>query len=947
MASRQTGRSGLRGHLAGSVSIAAMCFAVGTTQARAQNAPASGPSSSASGAIAEIVVTGSRVARPNNTSPTPVTTFSVEELQKASPSTISESLRTLPALQASTGPNRNTGSTGGGQTYLNLRGLGAQRTLFLVDGQRFVATNTTGSVDVNLVPSALISRVDIVTGGASAAYGSDAVSGVVNFVLNNKFEGLKGSVQYGQTDWNDNREFVASLAAGRSFANGRGHVVGSFEYYNNDGIKGDARAFARAGYQIIAVPGAAGTPASPSSILGSNVKLVTSNAGLILNGNGGSAAANASFRGITFNPDSSSRQFNFGTLTSTGTQVGGDGVDNGIIQQLSRPLNRKVFFLRSDYDLTDKISVYGEAVYGAVESDYINGQNNHNSTAVQTAFITIQPDNAYLPASIRNQMIASGVKTLTMTRWDTEGGPAHTLNQNYTTRLLGGFKADLGHSWKLDGYYEWGQNRNNDLIKNTDIVGNFNQATDAVVNPANGQVVCRSTLTAPTNGCVPFNPFGVGAASAAAAAYVVGTAPAYTTTNEQVFSTNISGEPFNTWAGPVSVATGFEYRRETANVTSDALSLVGGYKLGNQQPWSGKYDIKEGYFETVVPLAKDLMLARLLEFNGAVRETDYSNSGAVTTWKAGLSYKPWDDLRLRVTRSRDIRAPSLSELYSAGRQQVASGQDPFKGNASFANVSVSTTGNPNLTPEIADTWTYGFVYQPSWASGLVISADYYDIKIANAIGTPTQQYALNECYAGVSSLCSLIIRDATGALVSFKSSPVNYSQAATNGIDYDISYRVPASTWFKWWRGNLILHGLANWVEHNTTTLPGTPQQDIAGTILNTDPHWQFQISGTYTFGPLSATMIDRFIGAGVYDKLQPPNKLNLQQVNSVDYVDGQISYDLPQLGRGGQIYLNVRNLFNLGPPATPVPGNLAIGTNAALYDTYGRMWRLGVKFGF
>lgn len=945
-------RHSLKGQLAGGVSIASLALLVAAPQAFAQTATAtSQPGASqavqtAPADVAEVIVTGTRIARPGYTAPTPVTTLSAQELQKAAPSTISEALRTLPALSTSTGPNRNTGSTGGGQTYLNLRNLGAQRTLTLVDGRRFVASNETGSVDVNLIPSVLVSRVDIVTGGASAAYGSDAVSGVVNFILDTKFEGLKGSVQYGESTYGDNREWVGSLAGGRSFAGGRGHLVGSLEYYKDKGVAGDARDWARAGYQIIANPGALGTPASPSQILASDVKIETSYAGLILHGNGGTAAANASFRGITFNPDGTPRPFDFGTLTSSGTQVGGDGLDNGIIQQIIRPLERKVAFVHSDFDVTDHFSIFGEANYGAEESDYINGSNNHNSTAAQTAYITVQRDNAFLPASIRNQMIASGVTSLTMTRWDPEGGPAHTDNQNYTTRLVGGFKGDFA-GWRVDGYYEWGQNRNKDMIIGTNIVSNFNQAVDAVVNPANGQIVCRSSLTNPGDGCVPFDPFGAGAASNAAVAYVNGVAPSRTKTTEQVAAVNLSGEPFHDWAGPVSIATGVEYRRETATVTSDDLSLVGGYKLGNQQPWSGSYNIKEAYVETDVPLASDLPLIKSLDLNAAARRTDYSTSGLVTTWKVGLTYKPIDDLRLRFTRSRDIRAPSLSELFSAGRQRVATVRDPFHGNATVSNVSVATPGNPNLTPEIADTLTYGAVYQPSWAPGLALSADYYDIKIADAIGTPSQQYVLDQCFAGVTSLCGLIIRDPNGNLIQFQSSPINYSQAEASGVDLEASYRVPADEWFDWWRGSLNVHALANYVAHNTSTVPGTKPLDVAGSILNSDPHWQWQAAGTYNLDRFSATLIWRHVGGGVYDPTKSPSQLSLQHVGSVDYFDGQVSYDLPQLGRGGQVYVNVRNLFNRQPPATPQPGNLSLGTNPFLYDVIGRMVRVGVRFDY
>lgn len=894
---------------------------------------------------ADIVVTGSRVARPGFTSPTPVTALSSAELAKSSPSTVSEALRTLPALTNTSGTQRNSGSAGGGQSFLNLRGLGATRTLTLVDGRRFVSTNITGSVDANLIPSALIQRVDVVTGGASAAYGSDAVAGVVNFVLDSRYEGIKASAQYGLTSHDDNHEFVATLTGGTAFAGGRGHLVVSGEYFENKGIRGDARDWARSGYQVITNPTGNGTEANPTQILSPNVRLVTSYGGLILNGNGGTAAANASFRGISFGPGGVPQAFDFGTLTTAGTQVGGSGVDNAIIQQINRPLTRKAIFARASFDITPEWSLFGEGSYGEVRSDYINGPNVHNSNAAQTAFITIRQDNAYLPDSIRNQMIASGVTSLTMTRWDLEDGKTHTDNRNRTTRLVGGFEGRIG-DWKLDGYYQWGQNRNTNIVKTTNKITNFNLATDAVRAP-DGSIVCRSTLTSPGNGCVPFNPFGVGSPSSASLAYVNGDSPAYIRTTQQAAALNLSGEPFSTWAGPVSLAVGAEYRRETARVESDALSLLNGYKIGNQQPWSGAYSIREFYAETVVPLANDMPMLRLVEANAAVRRTHYSTSGSVTTWKGGLTYKPIEDLRLRITRSRDIRAPNLNELFSKGRQSVSTVRDPFRNNVIASNISSLTTGNPNLRPEIANTLTYGGVYSPSWAPGLQLSVDYYRIKIDGAIATVTDQVALDQCFEGSADFCALSSRDANGNLTGFRSSPINYSQLLTSGIDIEASYAVPMASMFDWWKGQLNLRAVANRVNHFTTSAPGLVTRDVAGSIVDSQPHWRAQGQLDYTLDGLNLTLIGRYVGSGTYDKSRSPAQLGFRDVAAQAFLDGQISYKLPQLGRNGQIYLNVRNILNTDPRIAPLAGNLVIVTNPFLYDTTGRMFRFGVRASF
>lgn len=916
----------------------------GATPVLAQQAaaPAAADDAGESEAAADevITVTGSRVARSGFTTPTPVTAISSADLARSSPSTIADALRTMPVLTNTSGTQRNSGSTGGGQSFLNLRGLGATRTLTLLDGHRFVSSNINGSVDANLIPSALVKRVEVVTGGASAAYGSDAVTGVVNFILDRDFQGIKANAQYGQTDHDDNREYVATLSGGLHFADGRGKLIVSGEYFRNKGVKGDSRDWAREGWQIITNPTGAGTVDNPTQILARDVRLVTSYGGLITTGTGGTAANNALFKGITFTPAGAPVPFNFGTLTTTGTQVGGDGIDNGILQQINRPLERKAIFAHADFEVASGWNLFAEGSYGVVHSDYINGPNVHNSTAAQTAFISIKADNAYLPASLRSQMTAAGVTGLTMTRWDLEDGKTHTDNLNKTLRLVGGFEGKIG-AWKIDGYYQWGRNNNTNLVEMTNKITNFNLAVDAVVNPANGQIVCRSTLTDPSNGCVPFNPFGQGAPSAAALAYVNGTSPAYIRTTQQAAALNVSGDLFSTWAGPVSLAFGGEYRRETADVQSDALSVANGYKIGNQQPWSGAYSIKEAYAETVVPLAKDAPLLRLLEVNGAVRLTDYSTSGTVTTWKAGVSYSPVSDLRLRLTRSRDIRAPNLNELFSKGRQGVATVRDPFKGNATVSNVSSLTTGNPNLVPEVANTLTYGAVFTPSFIPNFNLSIDYYRIRIDGAIATVSDQVALDQCFAGFANFCTLQTRDTNGNLTRFASSPINYSRLETSGIDIEASYRVALGS------GDLGFRLLANRVNHYTTAAPGLVTRDIAGSIVDSQPYWRGQGQVSYSVGAFETAFVGRYVGSGTYDKSRTAAQLGFQNVQSQAFFDAQFSYALPVLGEGGKVYLNIRNLFDTDPRVAPLAGNLAIVTNPFLYDTVGRMFRLGVKASF
>lgn len=568
-----------------------------------------------------IVVTGSRVPRAGFTAPTPVTVLGNDQIVKSSPSTLAEALRQLPALTNMSGPQRNSGTTMGGQSFLNLRSLGATRTLTLLDGRRVVATNLTGSVDLNILPAGILQRIEVVTGGASAAYGSDAVAGVVNLLLDKEFTGVKGEVNSGIADAGDNQEIRAVLSGGVSFADGRGHILASGEYFQNKGIKTGAREWARQGYQFINNPGG-----SPTFTLERNVLTVGTFGGLITTGAGGTAANNAFFRGIQFLPGGATAPYDFGTRTTSTQQIGGDGVPTELIQEINRPLERASAFGRASFEVSDDVTAYVEGLYGTSTSTVDNSWNRH-----QTANpITIRRDNAFLPTTIRDQMLARGVTSLTMLRFSPERGMVKTKVDSETLRGVVGFDAKLG-GLTLDAYYQYGRTAQDNATLNSEIVTRFTQAVDAVINPANRQIVCRSTLSTPNDGCVPFNVFGVGAPSEAALDYTRGTSWSHSVIEQEVAAINLAGPLFAGWAGPINFAVGGEYRQERARVTTDALSPTGAFLFGNPSPWSGRYNVKEAYAELVVPLLPTaalgavvvtlslaLLLATLQPANGAI-----------------------------------------------------------------------------------------------------------------------------------------------------------------------------------------------------------------------------------------------------------------------------------------------------------------------------------------
>jgi len=908
-----------------------------TTQgsASAQNDTSNGAADAAPSSTGEIVVTGSRIAT-GATAATPVTIVSAAALQRGAPSTPVAALRDLPALSATATSTRNPpsgGASNGGASFLDLRGLGPSRTLTLVDGKRFVPATSTGLVDANLIPSALLDRIDLVTGGGSAAYGSDAVAGVVNFVLNTKLEGIRAKAQTGISGKGDNAEKLFTFAAGHEFLDGKLHVTVGGEYYRNDGVGPAARDWARTGVNIINNP--AGPPAQ---VLATNARIRATTGGYVVGGNGGTPAANAAFTGLMFGPGGVVQPYDFGTLTTSGTQSGGSGFDTTTTQPLNRPNNRKTLYGHVDYEVAPDWEIYGEGSWGEVRANYINGPNLH----LGATNLTIQRDNAYLPASLRAQMLATGVTSLTVSRVDSEDGYLFSHNRERVSRGIGGVKGQIG-SWSVDAFFSYGDARARNAVSGNTILARYTQAVDAVTNPA-GQIVCRSTLTNPTDGCVPFNIFGAGSPSAAAVGYTTGTAIAKTHNTLKDTGVNASGTLLEGWAGPIKAAAGFEARWDTSATTSDALSQTRAFNIQNVLPWSARQTVQEGYIEAQIPLLRDLPFARELGIDLAGRRTHYSTSGSVNTWKVSGSWKPVEDVRFRITRSRDIRAPSLSELYVAGTQDVFNGTDPLKGNTQVFRVLQLTSGNPTLKPEISNTITYGVVVQPSFVHGLTASVDYYDIKINGAIATLTAQNLLNQCAAGLATACSNFVRDSGGNLTTVLLRPINYASFQTRGIDIDVNYSVPIDTWFNA-AGSLNIRSVTNHLIHQKLSNPGFATQEQAGDVgLFANPKWRNTTQFTYAQGGFTGFLQTRYIGGGIVDSVKAAaGTLLNQHVNGRLYVDGQISYKIDRSPI--ELYLNVRNLLDKAPPIFP-SGSTSnpAQTNGSLFDMVGRMFTVGVN---
>lgn len=930
-------------------------------------------------ALGEVVVTGSRlIIRDGSTAPVALTVVSAEQVEKQATPNLIDYLTTLPAFAGNYTPQsstQNVSSGTAGTSSVNLRNLGTNRTLVLIDGQRSVPSTVQGLVDINTIPQQLIERVEVVTGGASAAYGSDAVGGVVNFILDRKFTGFKAELSGGMTDYGDDESGKISLTGGTPFASGRGHFILSGQFATQDGVVEGDRPWNREGWQIVTNPNYKVTNGVsnglPQRVLLNQIAAGNATpGGIILFGRTGTSTTNLTgpLAGTAFGEGGTPYKFHYGALNGTNfafTQ-GGDWETSSLHlvgQSIEPKISSKNIFARASFDVTDDINVF-------LQSNWY--ENSNQSHAYPNEFfggLLVSVDNAFLPAAVRAQAQALGYSRLVMGTSNADMGTVTIDTDRKMVRNVVGAEGRFtafASDWKWNGYFQSGVSESVESAYNSLNLVKHAQAIDAVVDPSSGAIICRSTLTNPTDGCIPYNPFGIHVNSAAALDYVLGRPRRDQTFRQNVTAASINGTPFESWAGPVSVATGVEYRTESVRGDATAADLAGQYFAGNYKPTFGKINVKEGFVEGLLPLAKDQAWARSLSLNAAARFTDYSTSGSVTTWKAGLTYKPIDDVMLRVMRSRDIRAPNMSELFNAGSRVNNLIIDNSTGLQ--YQYEGTTTGNPDLVPEEADTTDVGIVYQPSFLPGFSTSVDFWNIDLMDAINTISAQQIVDLCTVrGQQEFCQAINNGlplGQNPRDAIRIQPFNLAEQKVRGIDVEMSYRTALSDLVSSAPGNLMFralgtHAIENYT-NNTLTLP----TDSAGQNSGNGPaNWRWNAAVTYDVNPISGTFSARGVSAGKYGNAfiecttDCPVSTTDHPTISTNHIPGAVYFDLSlkftlRVGKSEdtevQTFFNVRNLTNKdpvivagGPSGLPYD---TVTTNPSNYDSLGRTFLAGVR---
>jgi outer membrane receptor protein involved in Fe transport len=950
--------------------IAAACFS-GSVCAQTPDATAGAQQSAASGELEEVVVTGTHLPASGYTSPIPVTVLDASTLEDRAPANVLEVINQLPdsrPTQQTTGNTRgSSGQATGVQGLVDLRGLGVSRTLGLVDGERFVGSPYSGQLDTNMIPTSLIDHVDIVKGGASAAYGSDAVAGVVNFVLKDRMEGITGSIQGGESIYRDDKQIVASLGAGTGFAGGHAHIVFGFDYANNGG---EGNIYSRPYGSL--EPGLIGTGA-----VGSATRPAGTPANVWTNGvedssvtNGGIITSGA-LKGVAFDPAGNPYNFNYGSVY--GSTMIGSTANYGNNPQgyftLGNAFERQTYYTKFSYDLPHDTTVFATAQYGNVDEQSLAT----GPLVLGSGAFTINNTNPYIPASVLAAMAADKLTTITVGKIFDVGG-THVHQDNFLTRFTLGARGLIFGNWNWDAYFEHGQSDEYYGITGMR-EANILAAADAVIG-ANGAVTCAPIASNPnfggTNsvwsprvqpGCVPFNIFG-NAISPAAYNYMFGTASARIDETEEAGAVNLRGSPVSDWAGPISLATGAEMRydrlRSTGDPASTADNSLGLWAQFDQADYYGNNGVVEGYVETGVPLAQHLgALVKAVNLDAAARVTGYRDGGTVDTWKLGLTYDVDDELRLRASQSQDIRMANLYELHGANPPApMFNTPNPFTGQVQ--TVLVSSVGNPNLTPEIAHNTSAGIVFQPAgsgWLPGFRASLDYFQVRMARVIASVSLSDTINGCFAGDQTYCSNISFGPGNVINSVFTEPSNIDHLFTNGLDIEAEYQIPKLPVSI--PGSLDIRILGTYTRNmilqtavSSTNYAGSATAAAAGGGV---PHERGDFTITYALAPI--TMQFQFSGfssilynpadVGPNSAAYNPNLANSISRNlfpGMVYVNWTGTYNLPLTGdKSLQFFGVVNNLFNHTPPAYAL--NAFSFNEADYYDVIGQTFEIGARF--
>lgn len=895
----------LRGAAFGLCAPALMMSHAGFAQAQQANSQAQ--QAEGAEALEEIIVTGSRIPNANLSLSVPVNVVDAQQLEFSGETNVAGILQEIPSLVGT------TTSAAGGVSALNLRNLGEERTLTLIDGKRHIASLVgTSAVDTDTIPFSLIERVEVLTGGASALYGADGVTGVVNFILRDDFEGIEARTVGNISDKGDNENILASLTAGRNFHDGRGNVFVSFEAFLQDNLRQGERGADEPSFEILvdnpdeeAEPG--DDPTIPDRVFAQDVRFpFTAPEGLVMTGAGDFLGT-----GEPFDP---------GIIVGGGrNSIGGNGELVALLgETLAAERERYTTTFNANYEFADWLT-------STIRFKYSRTENKTFGDPSFDDFIPVQLDNAFFPDSIPNAG-AFGLPLVFISKDHFDLGIRGDEDKSNLFRGVLEFEGNITDNLDYEFSYVVGAVEQTSIQLNNRIEDRFFAATDAVVDPATGNIVCRTDLDpnatlptffttasgaptfsaissfdarkfgdtftpGPNSGCVPINLFGPEGVSEEARAFINNNTKTDQSLRQHVVTASVSGDSeglVDLPAGAIGYALGGEFRREKSVSVPDEL-LQEGLTFGNQVfPTIGDFEVYEFFGEVNVPLLKDKPFADALEVRAAGRFSDYDTIGTTWTWTVNGLWRPVEDLTFRGSIASAVRAPNISELFQPQNQAFflpndpcdqdfldegsefrvqncadalsALGIDPtaFQSNLT-ATFPGTTQGNPELEEEEGDTYTAGLVFTPSFVPGFSLTVDYWNTEITGGILTPSSQDIVNECFDAPTlqnQFCELLGRDPeTGNLNALTVQTVNIASFDAAGVDVEAEYEFELADLFGSSRnlGVLNLRSTGSWLEKlDLTTTPGGSVDDEVGedgTLLGDEaPEFIINTDVTWTY---------------------------------------------------------------------------------------------------
>lgn len=926
--------------------------------------------------LEEITVTGSRLVRTDLTAPSPTVVLDSASVRASGNFTIEETLNEFPQLVPDNTASVNSPG-GSGVLTANLRGLGATRTLVLVNGRRFIPADANGLVDLTSIPDALVERVEIITGGASAVYGSDAIAGAVNFILKEDYEGIEASYQYGSAFEGDANTHKADLTMGATFDDERGSAMLSMSFTDRS-----PAFFADREFSEISLFDSGGVlvPGGSGNIPGTRIGLTSTQL--------------ASLNGVNLNPSGSCSGVT-GVRFGQGGEVlpfcdPEDRFNFAPLNYLLRPLQRWQISSVARYNLTDNIELFAEGYF-------INTQNEfQQAPAAFAPQTTGQPNgtfllpnfatNPLLPDPVRDFLSANtaifdpdGDGTAAIIgagRRGVETGPRNFAFDRTSWNVTAGFRGDVtlgGNDFRWETFYQFQSSAVSENFQGEISSLRLTLGTDVVVDPDTGEVVCRNNFI----GCVPVNILGLDSISPEAAAFIAPPHGNRTEFQRQVIGGSITGDVFELPAGPVPVALGFEWRDEEFVFRPSPADAAGEFFGGPLPPNDGTFDLFEVFGETRIPIITDQPFFEELALEGAVRVSDYSTIGSVFTWKVGGEWAPVDWFRFRGAYNRAIRAPSLNELFATQSFGFTDGSDPcdIDNNPSQAQRDLCVTqgvsaadidtfeqiglgflevggGNPDLEEERSKTLTVGAIISPPGIEGLNITVDYYKVTVDNAISNINSQLVIDTCFALLdpnSVFCNAVSRISNGQLDRVQATLQNIASLEVDGIDVQVDYAFGAPG-LVGDDGQVTMQAVLGWqFKDEQTPFEGQAPIDCAGffdgicsgqgTPIN--PGFRGILNVGYASGPLSTRVQTRYInGLDIF----PGRTAAVTEVDPEVYIDISASY---QIGEGLELFGGIDNLFDNQPP---VLGFFLAGdsnTDPSLYDTIGRRFFIGARATF